>query len=406
MWFVYIILIILILFILFYGYVRCVFKFWSIQPVFHVYNIFYWLFPPGIIDHSLPSKNKYTNLFNIKSYDLITNDIKHDFVDLINNHYFRFNNVHYNPKMENIIPYFNGHNLPCFYSFYYDDLYTNNININNITDISCNSIKKTPKMIGSITGRPLYVELMNKKITAYYIDFLCVDENRRGQGIAPELIQTYEYNQRHNNKDIDVCIFKKDTDLTGIVPITIYMNYMFNILRWKKPKKIHSSFSVLKINENNIHFVYDYIYNYKFLFKLRMYPHLSNIIELLKTNNLHIYTISQNKNIIGIYFFRNATTIYNNFQILEFFASIYCYKNTKFNNKFKDTFIYGFHKSMFQCFKQHNYKYIIIENISHNNIIIDEIIKTHTPMFVSPSAFYFYNFGMTPYFSNDVFALY
>ena len=33
--------------------------FWSKQPVFHFHNLRYWLFPPGIIQHKNPEKNKY-----------------------------------------------------------------------------------------------------------------------------------------------------------------------------------------------------------------------------------------------------------------------------------------------------------------------------------------------------------
>ena len=33
------------------------YKFWSRQPVFHYHNLWYWLVPPGIIQHAKPKKD-------------------------------------------------------------------------------------------------------------------------------------------------------------------------------------------------------------------------------------------------------------------------------------------------------------------------------------------------------------
>ena len=49
------------------GYIRVKFGFWALQPVFHVYNLTYLIWPPGIINHDLPEKNKYTNFKNIET---------------------------------------------------------------------------------------------------------------------------------------------------------------------------------------------------------------------------------------------------------------------------------------------------------------------------------------------------
>ena len=57
---------ILIIFIIFVC-IRLKFGFWAIQPVFHVYDICYMIKAPGIIDDSLPPKNKYTNFKDIET---------------------------------------------------------------------------------------------------------------------------------------------------------------------------------------------------------------------------------------------------------------------------------------------------------------------------------------------------
>ena len=53
----YILLTILFIVLFIIAYIKIKYKFWSIQPVFHVYNFNYMIFPPGIIDPNLPFKN-------------------------------------------------------------------------------------------------------------------------------------------------------------------------------------------------------------------------------------------------------------------------------------------------------------------------------------------------------------
>ena len=62
---------------------------------------------------------------------------------------------------------------------------------------------------------------------AFYVDNLCVHKDMRNKGIAPKIIQTHEYIQRHKNKNICVSLFKREGNLTGIVPLTIYTTYQF-----------------------------------------------------------------------------------------------------------------------------------------------------------------------------------
>ena len=59
---IFIIIIIICLFLL---YIKIKYRFWALQPVFHIYDLNYYLFPPGIIILDLPVKNKYTNFKNI-----------------------------------------------------------------------------------------------------------------------------------------------------------------------------------------------------------------------------------------------------------------------------------------------------------------------------------------------------
>ena len=53
-----------------------------------------------------------------------------------------------------------------------------------------------------ITSRPLEVYINSTCFWTYYVDYLCVHKQHRKKTIAPQLIQTHEYFQRHLNKNI------------------------------------------------------------------------------------------------------------------------------------------------------------------------------------------------------------
>ena len=67
---IFIVLIILLIF----TYIKITFRFWSQQPVFHLYDLSYYVFSPGIIKYELPEKNKYCNFENIVFEPFSTKD--------------------------------------------------------------------------------------------------------------------------------------------------------------------------------------------------------------------------------------------------------------------------------------------------------------------------------------------
>ena len=80
----------LILFLI-YVYIRVKYGFWVMQPVFHVYDYSYMMKPPGIIDSSLPTKNKYTNFREIDTiiFSGMTSIQQQRFVNLIKANYLQ-----------------------------------------------------------------------------------------------------------------------------------------------------------------------------------------------------------------------------------------------------------------------------------------------------------------------------
>ncbi len=81
-------------------------------------------------------------------------------------------------------------------------------------------------------------------------------------------------------------------------------------------------------------------------------------------------------------------------EIIDCFSSIN-------HNLTNSDFITGF-KVALQSIRQKypNYGYLMIEDITNNNIIINNLqIKTH-PYAISPTAYFFYNFAYSTFLSN------
>ena len=382
---------ILIIFLI-YIYVRIKYGFWVLQPVFHIYDFGYMFNPPGIIQHSLPEKNKYTNFKDIDTivFSELTSIQKTRFTNLIKTNYLQNKYNIFSPQTENIIPYFIGHNDKSFITFFYKDEY--------MLDTKKGTMITDRQIVGATTSRPLNIIIKNKKeqqFRAYYVDYLCVDKLYRKKGIAPQIIQTHHHNQRHLNKNIVVSLFKREDELTGIVPLCVYSTYGFSVDNWIKPNDLSGEYKLLEINNTNFRFVYDFMRANNSMFDIIINADISNILELIKTKNIFVYAVLCDENIICCYFYRKSCVqIDKGLEVLSCFASI-C-------NCDENIFIQGFKISFWKIAAENFFGFCAIENLSNNNIIINNIILKTKPLIISPTAYFFYNFAYTTFNSEKV----
>jgi hypothetical protein len=269
-------------------------------------------------------------------------------------------------------------------------------------DVKSGSLISDKKIIGVMTTRPIHIIMNNStkdvKFDAYYVDYLCVDKMYRKKGIAPQVIQTHEYNQRLLNKNIVVSLFKREDELTGIVPLCVYSTYGFSVDKWSKPTDLHPSYKLLEVNPQNLHFLLDFIKKNNSQFEIVINTEVTNIIELIKTKNIFIYTIMLDDEIICAYFFRKTCTfIEKNMEVLSCYASI--------NDCDDNIFIQGFKISFWKIASENYFGFAAIEDISHNNIIIENLKNKTYPLIVSPTAYFFYNFAYPTFRSNKVLIL-
>ena len=387
----------MLLIIVIYIYIRLKFGFWVSQPVFHIYDISYMINAPGIINDYLPEKNKYTNFKNIETIvfsEMSSLQIQR-LVNLIKTNYLQNKDNIFSPQSENIAPYLTNHNDKSFVSLYNEEYH--------MTDLKKGTMITDKKVIGAMTSRPVNIIINNNKNTntneanfkAYYVDYLCVDKLHRKKGIAPQLIQTHHYNQRHINKTIVVSLFKKEEELTGIVPLCVYSTYGFQVTTWTKPTELSAEYKLLEINAQNFHFLFNFIKENNTKFDIIINIESSNIIDLIKTKNIFIYVVIVDDNIICVYFFRKSCVeIEKGIEVLSCFASI--------SNSDDNIFIQGFKISFWKIADKNLFGFAAIEDISDNNIIINNIKQKTKPFIISPTAYFFYNFAYPTFKSNKV----
>lgn len=386
MWYVYIILAIIVLYILLCAYVKVKFRFWSIQPVFHIYDFMYWINPPGVINHDLPEFNNYINLLNIttKSLDDMNETTISRVSNFINSYYLRNKNAEYTPSKENIIEYLKNSNHPAYITIYAEPkiLFLNGEPEAHVDDFK-----------GVITARPLHITLKNKKtFPTYYVDNLCINPVHRKKGIAPTIIQTMAHNVRRLNKKVNTFMFKREGNMTAIVPLTTYTTIGYELpnidSEIMKNERLYASMAVIEITTSNLHLFADFIQSNIKKFDCVVLPEISNIATLIKSNNLFIYAIIENGNIMACYIFKNPSLKYDKkHQVIECITSISCCSH-------KEIFTTGFNIALQMCRKHNNATRLLLENTANSNEIVERYEKMNIKIFTqNPTAFFMYNYA-------------
>jgi hypothetical protein len=345
------------------------------------------IYPPGIINHNLPDKNKYTNFKNIETIDFsqLTDLKTTQLVNFIKTNYLRNRDNIYAPEKENVVPYFTSLTAPSFVSFYTEPTL--------MQDLKKGTLVEDQEIVGIMTSRPTHISIKTSDPTAssfdaYYVDYLCVKQGKRKKGIAPQLIQTHHYNQSYANKKISVSLFKREDDLTGIVPLCVYSTYGFSVDKWTKPPTMNAAYVVLEVNAQNSHLLVDFIKLNSGAFDITVMPDVSNIVELIKTQNIFVNVILLNDQIQCAYFFRKSCVSFDKgMEVLSCVASI------KGDQCSSDVFIHGFKISFWTIADKNKFGFSAVEDISHNRMIIDNLVIKTNPIVVSPTAYFFYNFA-------------
>ena len=412
----YFIALLIIFYLFLVLYLKCKMPFWSKQPVFHWYNLSYWLSgPPGLISKELPLINKYVDFFNIKTLSLNndnSNDENNDenstatMCEFIKENYIavgtngvgtnangvgtnanevgRGTDTIYAPTKTQILDYLLHSNHPSYFTVYQEP------------KLFCQPEESTSKdIVAVISARPLYVRLNKKALfgaektmfTTYYVDNLCVHPAYRKKGIASTMIQTHYYNLRRQNKQITTCLFKREGALNAIVPLVAFNTYCLSLAGLVNNLRAPHH-TLIEIGINQLHLCMDFIKSQMTTFNCVILPDVTSLTHLIKTGNIQIYCLlgSTNgvSNIIACYIFRLLELTYDGKKTSECIATI--------NASTVDLFHYGFHQACAILKEKQNISLLLMEETAHTGLLLTPTLKTLV-QFTSPTAFFFYNYA-------------
>ena len=395
--------IILIIYLVLTLYLKCKMPFWAKQPVFHIYNGWYWLRPPGLIERNPPSfVDKYVDLWNIQTLP-ITELLEEratlltTLCNFLKNNYVKDNKfTQYSPTPEHITAYLQASNHLGYCTIYQRP----KLLFGKIEPVSTiEPVATIEELVAVITARPLYVRLKHKHVSfpTYYVDNLCVSPAYRKKNLAAGMIKTHYYNLRQKNSKIQTCLFKREGSLNAIVPLVAFQTYCFTLEAFTNTNTIlPPAITLLDIGPTQLHLVVDFMKTHMHQFPCVILPDVTNFTHLIKTNNLKVYGLLEQHSMIALYVFRNTEQYYGNEKASECIATLSACAPTLFRT--------GFRLALQQL---KNVSLVLIEDTAHANILLEPFTKT-TPglKFISPTAFFFYNYACYSFSKNDVLIIY
>lgn len=421
-----------ILFILYFKWRN---RFWSTQPVFFYHQLWNWIFPRGLIHPlELPlHKNKFYTPFNVKTitinsanFDEIIkqNDVQKG-LSLIQNHYLRENEVTYKPKIDDINVYLKHHNGPCFISYYY----TNQMLYEQIRlgyeKNSETGLVQVPNIHSILSCRPLYVSLDGNRFITNYVDFLTTHKKHRKKGYAPRLINTFAYhsNQYYLKQEKEVhssYFFKNEAKKASIVPFVVYSSYFCDV-KYFSPKEFNPLVKLTIIDDNNMNLFTSNFQDIISSFTYYIHSDIANLECLIREKQIFVFCSHQKNEIFDWYFFRRSHVEYKEQVVWEFFGSCSNFYKTYTRepsmisfktkndantiNPQRQLFINHFYNCIDYLKKNENMSYLNIESISHNDILLSNIIKRKLFLSSTHYNYYFYNFIYHPQKSQNVLIL-
>ncbi len=229
-------------------------------------------------------------------------------------------------------------------------------------------LKKDNKIMGTIIGRPVLLNIKNKLVEGFYVDFLCIDKNLRGQRLAPNLIS--KIIETWKDAKLDLNIFKIDSSPLPFNEIGKFYYYILDLSNYqiKNPQKL------ISLDEKDIdeayHFFLKHLTQYKFY-----QVFTSEEFKYYFLPKTYIYKNNENQ-ITGF-----ANLIEMDYQINGLTVSaielLYCFYE---NDEFMD--------AIMDLIKEHKYHYLITLDLMNNSQFIKKYQMTRNHL----TYYYFYNY--------------
>ena len=391
MWAAYTMLAIIVIVLVVKATIKLKFGFWGAQPVFHIYDIHYWICPPGIISEELPLSNKYVNHHNIrtKTFAEMTTVDTDRFCRFIRSHYLRGGNAKYSPSTVQITTPLINNQYPSYLTTY---------EISRTLRGTDGDFVPDSELVGVISARPLTVTLQNDRFTVYYVDNLCVHPDHRKNGIAPDLIQTHHYDSRHKTPEIKVHLFKREGEMTAIVPLVAYFTYMYVLPEMKKPS-MPGHASLISVGSANIRDALSLVYRRCSSYSAVVVAGFPTISSAVANDTLQLYMLLYSGKPVALYVLRDPSLTHGKDKAIECCASV--------RDCDQDLFVLGFFEATRQANKTIGARSLLIECLGDNITLNDSIsLNKNLPLLGrSPTAYFLYNYACRSVIPEDAIVL-
>jgi hypothetical protein len=294
-------------------------SFWSIQPVFHVNDIHYWIYPIGLIQSNLGDKNIYVDTEHVTTIDTCEcmSDLFDEVALFIKDHFLKSDEFFYAPSgddLSNTLHTYERHSS-------YISVYRNDSGL-------CSVITST--------SYDIWIDDTRQSIN--YVDHLCVRTDIRNKLIAPKSISTLIYNMCHQHNPTNIILFKREEVLTGIVPLTVFniSSYLIDEIS-KVSTKMSHDYTINLIDPKDILSVVTFIHTYVTpRVKVSVMPSIDKMKYLIEKDLYKIYVVKSHNEICGITIFKDTFVTYNGKSTLE---CIFTFNHTIHIPLFIDIFI-------------------------------------------------------------------
>ena len=383
--FIYIIATIILFYLSISAFIRLKMHFWHTQPVFHIYNLKYWIKPPGFINLSPPPLNKFVNLINNQLLTLEAHPIKiKQICHFIRDYYVRHPTATYRPTESDILAYLEAGSHPSFFNVYQEP----RLLFDPAPILS-------EEILGVASARVLTVTFQQKQIVfpAYYVDHLCVQPVYRKKGLPPQMIQTFYYNVARTNPKVRAYMFKREGQLTAVVPLVYFKTYTYDLTHYQPATVLTAVFKLIALGETQMNLLIQFLTEQKPQFVCIVLPDVASVLHLLKLEKLLMYAIIFNGQLHALYVFRPLALVYGLDQKKKQTAE--CIAIIKTSACLPEILCAGFNVAwQFVCAKTAA-EILLIEETAHSSVILAALKNNPSAkcLHQSPTAFFLYNYA-------------
>tara|TARA_Y100001970_G_scaffold77303_1_gene98252 strand:- start:5214 stop:6362 length:1149 start_codon:yes stop_codon:yes gene_type:complete len=359
--------------------------FWSRSPVTHFYtfkfeesNLFKKRDPYNEEVTKLLPNEKWININTEKDTDLMK------FSHLLDNYYMYHNEFKYKYNTE-------------FIKWTLNTPYKHFKSLKNVDRKLWSSLlERDNKIIASITCRPLLLIINNKECKTFYVDYLCISKEHRGQYLAPKMILKVEPAVWSENQECDIpkneynfgefnmYIFKKDGYQLPFKYLCQYSYYYVELIKLRDSPNIRAFKKLKKITSDNIDKAYTFFTKKVEMFKVFQKINLSEFEYIFLNDNIHCYLLMEDNEIIGFTSFYNCQIVKGEEKCCELFYI--------FGENIIELFKYTLDKM-----KENNYKYLFTTNLLDNTKIIEE----YSFEWICYSYYHLYNYNTFPIYPSE-----